>query len=341
MDRPEAHHAEKAMTPEELERLEAEADEALKQLTTAPEEDKPEEAEEEGAELTAPDEPETKVEPDTDPETEPKAEEQSTAEDNSESFEVDGVEESVKEQILNAQASYENARKKMTQATMEASDLRKKNESLQADVAMLKAQMLQVQQQPVAATDVEEPKRPDDLATLVEEYGEDFNPLVNSVRSQRDTITSLSDKLKSIEEANVAAADRASRDAHNAAIVAKHPDAFDLVNTDDFQGWSLRQPPEVRDILKSGSADSVNWVLDSYKKAVTPSANSKPDETARKQQLLDDARQAADPTVSTVRSDPGAETAPRFTREQIDKMSMADFEKYSDVIDQQLAAGQL
>ena len=332
------------MTPEQISRLEAEADEALKQATVAPQKDKAEVAQEAEAKANAEQvEPEV-VEPEVPKAEEPKPDEAAAAavaapeEDNSTHFETDGVSiKNAQERIQNAQASYENARKKMTQASMEASELRKQNEALQARLDQ--ASMLA--KQPAAPDQA--PPRPaaakkDDLSSFVDEYGEDFNPLVNNMRSQQEKLDKINGQLSQMEQSRQASANEQAKQAHRDAIIEGHADAYSIVDTPDFQGWASRQPKEVQDILVSGNPQSVIWMLSSYKEAVGVSpAKSKTD---RQQQLLDDAKKAADPAVSSVRST-NAGQATQFTRAQIKSMSLSEYEKHADQIDQAMLSGQL
>lgn len=335
------------MTPEQIDRLEAEADEALKQATSTPETDKVEvtesveaKAETDGIESQV-------VEPEVKSEEEPKAEEAAVAteaepeEDNSANFETDGVSiKNAQERIQNAQASYENARKKMTQASMEASELRKQNEALQSELERAKM----VATMPAPAPSVDAPPRPlvaeaDDLTSFVDEYGEDFNPLVNNMRTQKQLIDKMSGQLSQMEESRQASANKTAQEAHREAIINGHADAYEVVDTPDFQGWASRQPKEVQDILATGNPESVIWMLSSYKEAVGASpVNAKAD---KQKQLLDDAKKAADPAVSSVRSNNAGQKTTQFTRDQIKNMSLAEYEKHADQIDQAMLSGQL
>ena len=333
------------MTPEQIDRLEAEADEALKQAT-APLEDKVDEAIGAEAQANADDIEPQVVEPEVAKVEEPNADEAAAAaeatpeEDNSTHFDMDGVSiKNAEQRIQNAQASYENARKKMTQASMEASELRKQNEALQAQLS--NAQMMA--QTPAPAPSQAAPPRPetataDDLTSFVDEYGEDFNPLVNTMRTQKQLIDKMSGQLSQMEQSRQASANTQAKQAHRDAIVEGHADAYDIVDTPDFQGWASRQPKEIQDILATGNPQSVIWMLSSYKEAV--GASPVKAQVDKQQQLLDDAKKAADPAVSSVRSNNTGQSA-RFTREQIKHMSLSEYEKHADQIDQAMLSGQL
>jgi DNA repair exonuclease SbcCD ATPase subunit len=335
------------VTPEQIDRLEAEADEALKQATATPETDKVEAAQEAEAQANA-DEIETQVvEPEESKADEPNADEEVAAaateseEDNSENFETDGVSiKNAQQRIQNAQASYENARKKMTQASMEASELRKQNEALQAQLENSRT----VAKVPPLIPSEAPPPRPeaaeaDDLSSFVNEYGEDFNPLVSNIRNQQQLINKMSGQLSEMEKSRQASASKTAQVAHREAIIEGHADAYDIVDTPDFQGWSSRQPKEIQDILITGNPDSVIWMLSSYKEAVGASpVNAKAD---KQKQLLDDAKKAADPAVSSVRSNNSGQKTTQFTRDQIKNMSLAEYEKHADQIDQAMLSGQL
>ena len=80
-------------------------------------------------------------------------------------------------------------------------------------------------------------------------------------------------------------------------------------------------------------------MLSSYKEAVGASpVNAKAD---KQKQLLDDAKKAADPAVSSVRSNNAGQKTTQFTRDQIKNMSLAEYEKHADQIDQAMLSGQL
>jgi|TARA_B110000285_G_C15096810_1_gene602502 hypothetical protein len=332
------------MTPETMQRLEQEAEETLKLAYETPETDKESEANQAEAEAEAELEPQQAQEAEIVEEPEAEAPELN-AEDNSEPFIADGMTvENAEERIKNAQASYEHARKKMTQSSMEAADLRKQNEALASDVATLKAQFAQVvnTQQTLpdpANVQSDSTGNSDSLDTFSEDYGEDFDPIVSRIKSQSETISSLDRKLKAMESSSKKAEKKTAQAVHEKTILEAHADAFEVSNTPDFQGWVQRQPQRVQEFLQTGEASDVVWLLSSYKTAVGLTSNTK---VSREQQILDDARQAADPTVSTVRSNPGAgNSQPLFTRDQIAKMSFSEYEKNAEVIDAQMMAGQL
>ena len=54
------------------------------------------------------------------------------------------------------------------------------------------------------------------------------------------------------------------------SILQKHPDIQQVVNSEDFKGWVLRQPPMVAEAVYGfgGTAGDVIKILDDYKSAV-------------------------------------------------------------------------
>lgn len=58
---------------------------------------------------------------------------------------------------------------------------------------------------------------------------------------------------------------------HFSAIREKHSDFDDVIGSDDFDLWRQEQPPRLRqtidEVMESGTADDVNWMLDEYKEA--------------------------------------------------------------------------
>lgn len=90
-------------------------------------------------------------------------------------------------------------------------------------------------------------------------------------------------------------------------LLAKHPDAQQILESDDFQGWVLRQPPMVERALWDGAVEDLIEILDKYKAAVG----------------------YGKPIV----------TPPRFTRAQIAAMSNEEFVAREKDIDRAIKRG--
>jgi hypothetical protein len=88
-------------------------------------------------------------------------------------------------------------------------------------------------------------------------------------------------------------------------IRARHPDALRITKSDDFQGWLERQTPAAKRAAVEGTAADIIALLDRYKAACL---------TPRK---------------------------PRFTREQIKRMPLAEFERREKEIDAAMRDGRI
>jgi len=243
--------------------------------------------------------------------------------------------ENAEARLMNAEASYQHARKRMNQAANEAAELKRENESLSLENEMLKKRITELEGRIVTAP-VEPPAaQPAEqtLDSVTQQYGEDFRPVVNALNTQGQEMEAMhgevADVKKQMADMAVAKAEAEKKAAlaeHCAAIRAGHADAFEIYETAEFQGWLLKQPPTVQQIMKSGYADDVIWVISEYKKTLTQQTST-----------LEQARQEADPNVSSLATRPSSEGPLQFTREQIAAMSLEEYMANQEAIDTWMA----
>lgn len=80
----------------------------------------------------------------------------------------------------------------------------------------------------------------------------------------------LAEKLTPIEQKHA----QDAYQEHINAITAVHPDAGQIVNSDEFANWVKSQPsyiqPSIVNVVEQGSAQQVNELLTNYKASITP-----------------------------------------------------------------------
>lgn len=220
------------------------------------------------------------------------------------------------------ESQYKDAIRGMNKAQQEAAALRKEVAAMQAQIQQL------MERKP------EEPELKDEsLDGFREEYPELYEMAVNPLLKQIEALKQHVAKFDSV--ASRYEQDRATieQQSHNQAILQAHPDAFELVETPDFQAWASKQGPFVQYALTQGSADEVVDALNLYRMA-------KPVEQRQAQRTdkLAEARAAATPSVRSSQSEP---KKTKFTLAEIEKMSRDEFVKHEAAIDEAIARGEL
>lgn len=219
------------------------------------------------------------------------------------------------------ESQYKDAIRGMNKAQQEAAALRKEVAAMQAQIQQL------MERKP------EEPLKDESLDGFREEYPELYDMAVNPLLKQIEALKQQVAKFDSV--ASRYEQDRATieQQSHNQAILQAHPDAFELVQTPDFQAWASKQGPFVQYALTQGSADEVVDALNLYRMA-------KPVEQRQAQRTdkLAEARAAATPSVRSSQSEPNKT---KFTLAEIEKMSRDEFVKHEAAIDEAIARGEL
>jgi len=221
---------------------------------------------------------------------------------------------------------YKNAQARMTKATQEASELRKKVSEMEERLSYRE----QLQTQPATTETV---AQEGDLKSLMEDYPDIAKPLISKINSLENQLNNTTQTQEQREEERVMAE-------HVAAIKAAHPDLDEVRTSDDFQGWMSRQSNFYQRIAEEGSAEDVVELLNSYKKAVgydTPIV----DKSSKKAAKLEAAKKVADPKLPKTRQSSSGNSKTRFSVDEISRMTPKQFEKYEKEIDKAYSSGRI
>lgn len=219
---------------------------------------------------------------------------------------------------------YRNAQSRMTRATQEAAELRRAQQAQASELAQLRAELASARSAPPRQADTV-PAAGSNLDSVEAEYP-DFSPVVAQIKEQER-------QLRELRESSAKSAQQAAYESHLKAVTAVHPDAIALASSDQFSGWVDRQPPAIQQIISNGTAADVNWVLSQYKTAAGVT------KTQSKDDKLAAAKLVASPNLPRVASNQAQAGKRTFTREQIAKMSPAQFAKNEAEIDAAMADG--
>lgn len=113
---------------------------------------------------------------------------------------------------------------------------------------------------------------PEKLAELFGDFDE--KGIVNAVDYlvQQKLEQVLAEKLSPIEQKHA----QDAYQEHINAITAVHPDAGQIVNSDEFVNWVKAQPsyiqPSIVKVVENGSSEQVNELLTNYKASIAPQA---------------------------------------------------------------------
>lgn len=236
--------------------------------------------------------------------------------------------ENAKERLLNAEAGRKSMQANMTKATQEAADLRRENESIKAEIESLKATVAELKSAPPK---VEEPAKPSQLDEFADKYGDDFSPVVDGIRGSDEKLNAVNSEVETVKDElarirsekkkdELEAANEAAWNKHWTAVTTAHPDATGIVESEDYQGWVLRQSEDIQRANRVGSTLEVIHVISLYKSSQAP-ANQGASEPVS-DDLLNKAKQVADPNVGSVQETPnGSDDVPWFTQEEIAEMA--------------------
>lgn len=238
-------------------------------------------------------------------------EETSQEEDRGDPNPDDGDDEDLRKQLHVANERVKNAQARMTKATQEAADLRRTVTELQQTVASLQSQVAQ------AATQKDEVD--DELRTLAEEYPDIAQPLLKKLSKLEETVSEYRTRIETEKS-------QSTLQSHFDTIRRSHPDMDEIVVSDDFNGWLERQSPIWQRIAQEGSAEEVIDLLSNFKVAIGASPQ-------QPESKVEKARRVAEPSLPKARKpDPNAGKR-IWTREEITRMPLEEFEKRQAEID--------
>lgn len=297
------------------EKLEQEADELLKQMLEQNVEPEPEE---EPVEEDTPQAEDSEENPPEEPsETGEDSElEAPQEEDRGDPNPDDG---DLAKKLRVAEERVKNAQARMTKATQEAAELRRNMAELQATVQNLQSQLVEAANNKDGIDD--------ELRTLAEEYPDIAAPLLKKLSRLEETVSEYRSRIDSEKSQN-------TLQAHFDTIRGAHPDMDDIVVSDDFTGWLERQSAVWQRVAQDGSADEVVELLNRYKETF---------DTPPQQQVskVERARRVAEPSLPKARK-PDPNSGKRiWTREEITRMPLEEFERRQAEIDQAYLDGRV
>ena len=293
------------------ERLEQEADELIKQMmaqNAEPEETDTPQAQEE-AELP----------PAESADTGEDVEEEVPQEDDRGDQNPDDSDDDLRKQLRVAEERLKNAQARMTKATQESADLRREIVAIRQQNAELMNQLAQT----ASVNDGMD----DELKALAEEYPDIASPLLKKLAKLEETVTQYRDRIETDKS-------QGTLQVHFDTIRESHPDMDDVVVSDDFNGWLERQSPVWQRVATDGSAHEVVELLARYKETF----DTQPQQPVSK---VDKARKVAEPSLPKARR-PDPNSGKRiWTRSEITRMSLDEFEKRQGEIDQAYMDGRV
>lgn len=218
-----------------------------------------------------------------------------------------------------AEERVKNAQARMTKATQEAAELRRTVTELQATVASLQSRMAEEQG---GRDDID-----DELKTLSEEYPDIAAPLLKKLSKLEATVSDYRSRIDAEKSQN-------TLQEHFDSIRKSHPDMDDVVTSDDFTGWLERQSSVWQRVAQEGSSAEVVELLNRYKEAY----GETPQQPVSK---VEKARKVAEPSLPKARR-PDPNSGKRvWTREEITRMPLEEFEKRQAEIDQAYLEGRV
>jgi len=243
------------------------------------------------------------------------------------------------------ESRYKNAVVAMNKAQQELADKRKQDDQRDREIQQLTNQVQALtnqlkakQAEPPADTPTPQNVDDDELEQAKELFPEAVNPLlkmINELQNKLNLIEKESGDFRTVTERIKQNEQQTAEEKHWNTILASHPDAAEIAESSDFAEWRSAQPPLVQNALSNGSAQDVVFALNLYRAGKQPVHDDKP----IKPDKLAAARQAATPSVK--QSGKPNDKTPVFTHAQIAKMSMEEFGKNEEAIDQAMARGEV
>lgn len=183
------------------------------------------------------------------------------------------------------------------------------------------------------------PKTPEELATFKED-NPDVYDIVETVAHMRSEaqIAELQRKIDRLtQDSQTAAFEKAK-----AELLKLHPDFEEIVNTDEFHEWAKSQPSQIQDwVYRNGSnAKLAARAMDLYKKdsGASKPADEKPAPTKTPQKRQPS---AADAVVVSGKAEVNQGNKRVWTHTEIAKLSLREYEKYQEEIDDAFADGRV
>lgn len=229
---------------------------------------------------------------------------------------------------------YKEAVRAMNKAQQELADKRKQDAERDELIQQLQAQVQALQSK--RENKDEQPDSEDvSLDDLAADYPELVGPLIKQIKSLTAQVSAMQgdvENVKGVTTRYQQSEAMTAKERYLSEVKSVHPDAEELVATDEFNVWFQNQPPLIQQAITNATAKDAITALNLYRaEHPVPSTNNKPDRLAQ-------ARQAASPNV---RSNNKPEKQTTFTLKQIDKMSRDEFMRNEAAIDAAIARGEV
>ena len=178
------------------------------------------------------------------------------------------------------------------------------------------------------------PKSVEDLEQFREQYPDLYETVETVAHLQSEQqVEAIRSKLSAIEEREAAIARREAE----SALHEQHPDFEDIRGDEKFHNWAETQPEAIQDWIYN-NPNNVNLAIkaiDLYKLENGLAKNTK-----QKSKKSQSSKSAAD-FVSTKTTGVDAKEPKIWTQREIAALSMRDFDKYEDEIDQAIMEGRV
>ena len=176
------------------------------------------------------------------------------------------------------------------------------------------------------------PKTQEDIEKFKEEYP-DLYDTVETVAHLRSSeqVGQIEEQLSAIQEREARILQREAE----ADILAKHPDFPELRNSEEFHGWAEAQPEQIQEWIYKNpdNAQLASKAIDLFK-----AENGYKTQTKSQSKPKGSAADMVSTKTTTVDA---AQPAKIWTQREIASMSMAEYDKYEQEIDQAIQEGRV
>jgi len=234
-----------------------------------------------------------------------------------------------KQATPNDEAPNDSAPKKRTNYKKRYDDLKRHYDDKVSEFKQREQELLAVAKS--ALPEYQAPKTPEELEKFKQEYP-DLYDTVETVAHLRsaEQVNQLQDQLQSIQQREAQIVRREAE----ADLLNRHPDFEDIRGSDEFHVWAKTQPEQIQEWIYNNSSNAVlaSKAIDLYKmeNGLQTQIKSQPRETGS----------AAD-IVSTKTTTVDAKQPKIWTEREIAAMSLDQFDKYEDEIQQAMSEGRV
>ena len=234
-----------------------------------------------------------------------------------------------KQATPNDEAPNDSAPKKRTNYKKRYDDLKRHYDDKVSEFKQREQELLAVAKS--ALPEYQAPKTPEELEKFKQEYP-DLYDTVETVAHLRsaEQVNQLQDQLQSIQQREAQIVRREAE----ADLLNRHPDFEDIRGSDEFHVWAKTQREQIQEWIYNNSSNAVlaSKAIDLYKmeNGLQTQIKSQPRETGS----------AAD-IVSTKTTTVDAKQPKIWTEREIAAMSLDQFDKYEDEIQQAMTEGRV